>query len=64
VHQQAFDNVKATIAKEVTLAYPNYSEEFEIYTYGSKKQGITQRTGRLLLKLSKNTGLTKLNSWP
>ena len=38
VHQQAFDDVKAAIAKEVTLAYPNYSEEFEIYTDGSKKQ--------------------------
>jgi hypothetical protein len=73
VHQQAFDNVKAAIAKEVTLAYPNYSEEFEIYTDGSKKQlgaVITQRTGRLLssvvsyLKLSKNAVLLKLNSWP
>jgi putative transposase len=38
VHQQAFDNVKATIAKEVTLPYPDYSKEFEIYTDGFKKQ--------------------------
>jgi hypothetical protein len=38
VHQQAFDNVKAAIAKEVTLVYPDYSEEFDIYTDGSKKQ--------------------------
>jgi hypothetical protein len=38
VHQQAFDDVKAAIAKEVTLAYPDYSEEIEIYTDGSKKQ--------------------------
>ncbi len=29
VHQQAFDNVKAAITKEVTLAYPDYSKEFE-----------------------------------
>ena len=46
VHQQAFDDVKAAIAKEVTLAYPDYSEEFEIYADGSKKQlgaVITQR---------------------
>jgi hypothetical protein len=46
VHQQAFDDVKAAIAKEVTLAYPDYSKEFEIYADGSKKQlgaVITQR---------------------
>jgi hypothetical protein len=38
VHQQAFDNVKAAIAKEVTLACPDYSQEFKIYTDGSKEQ--------------------------
>ena len=38
VHQQAFDNVKATIARDVSLAYPDYSKPFEIYTDGSKKQ--------------------------
>ncbi len=31
IHQQAFDNVKATIAKEVVLAYPDYTKPFEIY---------------------------------
>jgi hypothetical protein len=46
VHQQAFDDIKAAVAKDVTLAYPDYSDEFEIYTDGSKKQlgvVITQR---------------------
>eukprot|EP00804_Cyclotella_cryptica_P015712 CCRYP_013381-RA/>CCRYP_013381-RA protein AED:0.60 eAED:-0.14 QI:0/0/0/1/0/0/2/0/736 len=38
VHQQAFDDVKTTIAKDVVLAYPNYSREFEIYTDASSKQ--------------------------
>jgi hypothetical protein len=38
VHQEASDNVKAAIAKEVTLAHPDYPQEFEIYTDGSKKQ--------------------------
>ena len=38
VHQQAFDNVKAAIARDVTLAYPDYDQEFEIYTDGSKTQ--------------------------
>ncbi len=32
IHQQAFDNIKATIAKEVVLAYPDYTKPFEIYT--------------------------------
>ena len=30
VHQKAFDNVKSTMAKEVILAYPDYSKVFEI----------------------------------
>eukprot|EP00804_Cyclotella_cryptica_P003931 CCRYP_016112-RA/>CCRYP_016112-RA protein AED:0.26 eAED:0.27 QI:0/-1/0/1/-1/1/1/0/276 len=30
--------VKATIAKDVSLAYPDYSKGFEIYTDGSKRQ--------------------------
>ena len=38
VHQRAFDHVKATIARDVVLAYPDYSEVFEIYTDASSKQ--------------------------
>ncbi len=38
VHQIAFDNVKAIIARDVVLAYPDYSKEFEIYTDTSSKQ--------------------------
>jgi hypothetical protein len=38
VHQRAFNHVKATIAREVLLAYPNYSKVFEIYTNASSKQ--------------------------
>ncbi len=30
VHQKAFDHVKATIAKDVVLAYPDFSKVFEI----------------------------------
>eukprot|EP00804_Cyclotella_cryptica_P018017 CCRYP_008298-RA/>CCRYP_008298-RA protein AED:0.45 eAED:0.45 QI:0/0/0/0.5/0/0/2/0/240 len=37
-HQKAFDDMKATIAKDVSLAYPDYSKGFEIYTDGSKRQ--------------------------
>eukprot|EP00804_Cyclotella_cryptica_P011423 CCRYP_016384-RA/>CCRYP_016384-RA protein AED:0.34 eAED:0.34 QI:0/0/0/1/0/0/2/0/232 len=38
IHQQAFDTVKATITRDVTLAYPDYSQGFEIYTDSSKFQ--------------------------
>ena len=37
-HQEAFDNVKKTIARDVMLAYPNYDEVFEIYTDASTRQ--------------------------
>jgi hypothetical protein len=38
VHQRAFDHVKATIAKDAVLAYPDYSKVFQIYTDASSKQ--------------------------
>ncbi len=38
VHQTAFDNVKAIFARDVVLAYPNYSKKFEIYTDALSKQ--------------------------
>jgi len=38
IHQQAFDNVKATITKDVVLAYPDFSKSIEIYTDASTMQ--------------------------
>jgi hypothetical protein len=38
IHQIVFDNVKSTIAKEVVLAYPDFTKPFEIYTNASTKQ--------------------------
>ncbi len=38
IHQAVFDNVKATIAKEVVLAYPDFLKPFEIYTKASTMQ--------------------------
>jgi hypothetical protein len=38
IHQVAFDNVKTTIAKEVVLAYPDFTKPFDIYTDASTKQ--------------------------
>jgi hypothetical protein len=38
IHQQAFDNVKAAIAKETVLAYPDFSKPFKIYMDASSTQ--------------------------
>jgi hypothetical protein len=38
IHQTAFDNVRKTIAKEVVLAYPDFTKPFDIYTNASTKQ--------------------------
>jgi hypothetical protein len=38
VHQRAFDSVKVTIAKDVVLAYPDYSKVFKIYIDASSRQ--------------------------
>ncbi len=38
VHQRAFNHVKATIVKDIVLAYPDSSKVFEIYTDASSKQ--------------------------
>jgi hypothetical protein len=38
IHQQAFYDVKATIAKEVVLAYLDFTKPFEIYTDASTMQ--------------------------
>jgi len=38
IHQKAFDNMKATIAKDVSLIYPDYLKEFEMYTHAFFEQ--------------------------
>ncbi len=38
IHHQAFDDVKATITKEVVLAYQDFTKPFEIYTDDSMMQ--------------------------
>jgi hypothetical protein len=38
IHQEAFDNIKKTIPKEVVLAYPDFTKPFAIYTNASTKQ--------------------------
>jgi hypothetical protein len=54
IHQQAFDNVKATITKDVTLAYPDYTQGFKVYTDSSKLKlgAIITQANRPLVSFS------------
>ena len=38
IHQEAFDLVKQTLARETMLSYPDYNDIFEIYTDASSRQ--------------------------
>ena len=69
VHQKAFNDIETSIAKDVVLAYPDYSMEFEIYTDASSKQlgsVITQGNrplaffSRKLLTMQQKYSMTKL----
>ncbi len=74
IHQQAFDNVlKAAIAKEKVLAYPDFAKPFEIYTDASTTQlgaVIAQDNrpiaifSRKLSKTQQKYSVTELSSWP
>jgi hypothetical protein len=70
-HQQAFDNIKATIAKEVVLAYPDFIKPLEMYTDASTMQLgaiITQGNrpiaffSRKLSKTESKYSVPKINS--
>jgi hypothetical protein len=56
-HQTAFDNAKTTIAKEVVLAYPDFSKPFDIYTDASTKQlgGVITQYNRPIAFVSRNS---------
>jgi len=61
VHQKAFNDVKAIIAKDVALDYPDDSKEFEVYTDASSwKMGemITQQN-RLIAFFSRKLSTTQ-----
>jgi hypothetical protein len=69
VHQRAFNYVKATITREVVLAYPDFSKVFEIYTDALSKQlgaVITQENrpiaffSRKLSTTQRKYGVTKI----
>ena len=37
-HQEAFDKINKFVACDITLAYPDYSQPFEIFTDASSRQ--------------------------
>ncbi len=38
IHQILFDSIKTTIAKEIVLAYLDFTNPFDVYTKASTKQ--------------------------
>ena len=63
VHQHAFDTMKAIIAKEVLLSFPDYSQRFQLYTDASDTQlGAVLRQGdKTLAFFSKKLTKAQLN---
>ena len=61
MHQTTFDNKKTTIAKDVVLAYPDYSQGFEIYTDSSKFQlgAVITQSNRPLAFFSRKLSKTQ-----
>jgi len=61
IHQEAFDNVKATIAKEVVLAYPDFSKVFEIYIDASTTQlgAVITQDNRPIAFFSRKLSITQ-----
>jgi hypothetical protein len=61
IHQQAFDNVKATIAKEVVLAYPDFTKPCEIYTDASTMQlgSVITQGNRPIASFSRKFSVTQ-----
>jgi hypothetical protein len=72
IYEQAFDNIKAAIAKEIVLAYSNFLKPFEIYMDASATQlgaVLTQDNRPIVFsagnypKRNKNTVSQELSSW-
>jgi hypothetical protein len=61
IHHQALDNVKATIAKGVVLAYPDFTKPFEIYTDTSTMQlgAVITQGNRPIVFFSRKLSVTQ-----
>ena len=53
-HQDSFDKIKETLARDVLLSYPDYNELFEIYTDASTRQlgAVITQKGKVLAYFS------------
>jgi hypothetical protein len=61
VHQIAFDNIKATITRDVVLAYRDNSQQFELYTDALSKQlGAVAFFHRNLTEMQQHYSVTKI----
>jgi hypothetical protein len=60
IHQQAFDNIKATITKEVVLAYQDFTKPFKIYTDASTMQlgSVITQSNRPIVFFSRKLSVT------
>lgn len=60
-HQKSYDDVKKAIARDVLLAYPNYSEVFEIYTDALSRQlgAVITQNNRILAFFSRKLSDTQ-----
>ena len=60
-HQEAFDAIKQCLAREVLLAYPDYSLPFDIYTDASSRQlsAVITQSGRPIAFFSRKLSKTQ-----
>jgi len=60
-HQQAFDNMKKILAREVILAFPDFNKPFEIYTDASDTQlgAVITQEGKPIAFYSKELNLAQ-----
>ncbi len=56
IHQEAFDKIKKVIAGDVTLAYTDYSQPFEIFMDASSTQlgAVIVQNGQVIAYFSRN----------
>ena len=62
VHQKAFDRVKESMARDVLLAYLDYSIPFEIYTDASSRQlgAVITQNGRPIAYFSRKLTIAQM----
>jgi len=63
VHQHAFDTMKKILARDVLLAYPDFSKKFEIFTDASDRQlgAVITQEGRPIAYYSRKLNSSQLN---